>query len=151
MWDIDFVEANNVSQVKRQEELYHELRDELTGKYGRLADLVTATHFGVSFDAGFWPELADFATGRALALRPELADKLTQAESLARRYGFFHWELEFPEVFFGRNGEPLGEASGFDAVVAIRPGSASNCRRTSSSVRVPTRLRSRPAPVTASA
>lgn len=121
MWDIEFVEANDVAQVKAQESLHRELQAELSGKYGRLADLVTATHFGVTFDAGFWPELADFATGRTLSLRPELADKLKQAESLARRYGFFHWELEFPEVFFGRGGEPLGALAGFDAVIGNPP------------------------------
>src|ERR671916_429181 len=34
---------------------------------------------------------------------------------------FFHWELEFPEVFFGRDGRGLGEAAGFDAVVGNPP------------------------------
>lgn len=121
MWDIEFVEANNIAQVKAQEALYGELKAELSGKYGRLADLVTATHFGVSFDAGFWTEIADFATGRTITLRPELAEKLTEAETLAKRYGFFHWELEFPEVFFDKLGAPLDEAAGFDAVVGNPP------------------------------
>ncbi len=34
---------------------------------------------------------------------------------------YFHWELEFPEVFFDEYGRPKGDAAGFDAVVANPP------------------------------
>jgi hypothetical protein len=34
---------------------------------------------------------------------------------------YFHWELEFPEVFFDAYGRPKGEAAGFDAVVGNPP------------------------------
>ena len=46
---------------------------------------------------------------------------LSEAADLAARERFFHWELEFPEVFFDRHGQPLGEHGGFDAVIGNPP------------------------------
>jgi hypothetical protein len=46
---------------------------------------------------------------------------LAEAEAIAERERFFHWELEFPEVFFDRHGRSLGEAAGFDVVVGNPP------------------------------
>jgi hypothetical protein len=45
---------------------------------------------------------------------------LDKAESLAKQKHFFHWELEFPEVFFDRNGQRLRNP-GFGAVVGNPP------------------------------
>jgi hypothetical protein len=46
---------------------------------------------------------------------------MDQVETLANDQNFFHWDLEFPEIFFERNGRPLGERAGFDAVVGNPP------------------------------
>lgn len=40
---------------------------------------------------------------------------------LASDHGFFHWELEFPEVWFDEHGRPLGQEAGFSAVVGNPP------------------------------
>ena len=49
------------------------------------------------------------------------ADRLLQAaEAAANRHRFFHWELEFPEVFFDADGRRRPDA-GFDAVVGNPP------------------------------
>jgi len=45
---------------------------------------------------------------------------LVRAEKTAHQRRFFHWELEFPEVFFNDDGTPR-EASGFDAVIGNPP------------------------------
>ena len=42
------------------------------------------------------------------------------AEAVASKRRFFHWELEFPEMFFTPSGEPLASA-GFDAVIGNPP------------------------------
>lgn len=34
---------------------------------------------------------------------------------------YFHWELAFPEVFFDRHGQSLGDDAGFDAIVGNPP------------------------------
>jgi hypothetical protein len=40
---------------------------------------------------------------------------------LAKRKHFFHWELEFPNIFFDSRGQPLGERAGFDVVIGNPP------------------------------
>ena len=47
-------------------------------------------------------------------------DYLNRADEAARSHRFFHWELEFPEVFFDRTGRRLARP-GFDAVVGNPP------------------------------
>jgi hypothetical protein len=46
--------------------------------------------------------------------------RVEHARRLAERLRFFHWTLEFPEVFFDRIGSPRADA-GFDAVVGNPP------------------------------
>ncbi|HSH81588.1 MAG TPA: TaqI-like C-terminal specificity domain-containing protein [Herpetosiphonaceae bacterium] len=121
MWLIEGSAGLTVAEVKEQERIYAGLRETLTRKYGRLADLVTATHFGLEVDATMWQPLADFATGRTVAALPKFTAWLQQADAIAGERRFFHWELEFPEVFFDRHGQPLGEQAGFDAVVGNPP------------------------------
>ena len=117
--------AQTVEEVKEQEAVYAQLHDALVGKYGKLADLVTATHFGVGIDRAQWPSLADYATGRSFIVPQKQAAEYTglmeAAEELARRDRYFHWELEFPEVFFNHRGEPKGDGAGFDAVIGNPP------------------------------
>ena len=45
---------------------------------------------------------------------------LIRAEKSAHERRFFHWELEFPEVFFNDDGTPR-ESPGFDAVIGNPP------------------------------
>jgi len=107
--------------VREQERLYASLRKDLTRRYTRLADLATATSFGVEVDPSLWKPLTDFATGRAPYAPLQFARWLEEAEVLASEKRFFHWELEFPDVFFDRQGRPLGDDAGFDAVVGNPP------------------------------
>jgi len=121
MWLIEGRPGNTLADVKEQEEIYATLRAELYGKYERLANLTTATHFGVTVDAALLKPLVDYATGRAVAEVPRFKEWLDASMQAAARYRFFHWELEFPEVFFDRHGRSRGERAGFDAVVGNPP------------------------------
>ena len=124
MWTIEETAGATIEEVKEQERVHDELRQMVTRRYGRLADLVTAQHFGLSIppDPALWQGLADYATGRAVAATArEYPAWLEEAETLAERHRFFHWELEFPEVFFDRHGQSLGPAAGFDAVIGNPP------------------------------
>jgi hypothetical protein len=86
--------------------------------------------------AWFWPADVDRMTAQAWpafsgSLRgspSELPDRLERqwraaAAAAAERERFFHWELEFPEVFFDEDGEPRREP-GFDAVIGNPPWAA---------------------------
>lgn len=121
MWLIETSPAQSVSEVKQQERTYSELRQQLTSKYTKLANLVSATHFGVMVDLALWQPLADYATGR-ISIAPTQFDAWLQAaNSAASAFHFFHWELEFPEVFFNRHGQPKGAEGGFDVVIGNPP------------------------------
>jgi hypothetical protein len=60
MWLIEENDAACVDQVKAQERAYTEIRRQLIGKYGRLADLLTARHFGIEVPADLWTATVDF-------------------------------------------------------------------------------------------
>lgn len=62
----------------------------------------------------FWPpeELGCVPLPSSFAIPDEKTRRV--ADSIARSKGFFHWELEFPDVFDGRRG-------GFDAVLGNPP------------------------------
>jgi type I restriction-modification system DNA methylase subunit len=122
MWSIEENPGLDVQQVKRQEREYYELRERLNNKYGALADLVTAQHFGLSIDLdpGQWKALRDFATGRVVGAVSQFHGWLSVARETSRELRFFHWPLEFPEVYFDRQGQ-LKEDRGFDAVVGNPP------------------------------
>jgi hypothetical protein len=121
LWLIEDNRAETVADVKQQEQLYAAVRAALNRKYGRLADLATATRFGLAVADALWGPLAEYAAGKGVAAFPKFDALLAQADDLARRQRFFHWELEFPEVFFDRHGQPLGARGGFDAVIGNPP------------------------------
>ncbi len=121
MWLIERTAGNTIDEVKEQERVYATLQASLTRKYGRLANLVTAGSFGLEIDPAFWNTLADYASGRVMTAPPRLVEWLDSASRLAESMHFFHWELEFPEVFFDKHGYPLADTAGFDAVVGNPP------------------------------
>jgi type I restriction-modification system DNA methylase subunit len=131
MWRIEESPAETVEEVRYQESIYTKLRGDLTSQYVRLANLITATHFGVKADIypEFWSSLVEYAALNSQAAN-EAADQnaalskyrewLDAAAKEAEEQRFFQWELEFPEVYFDRWGRPLDDA-GFDVVVGNPP------------------------------
>jgi hypothetical protein len=121
MWLIEGISGLTLADVKQQEQLYLALRDTLTRRYAALADLATARRFGLQVDPELAPRLAEYAVGNSVARFPQFDALLTQVATLARQHRFFHWELEFPEVFFDNHGYALGEKAGFAVVVGNPP------------------------------
>src|SRR5581483_6049138 len=120
MWLIEETAGNTLAEVREQERLYADLRAELTRKYQKLADVAAARDFGLNVDATLWKGLSDYLARGGFAV-PQYATVLKEAEAQAEAQHFFHWDLEFPEVFFDRHGQPLGERGGFDAVIGNPP------------------------------
>ena len=121
MWMIEVNPAQTITEVKEQEQTYKEVRQKLTDKYSRLANIVSATHFGVIVDQTLWKPLSDYATGRTSIAPPQFDAWLQSAVAVADNLHFFHWELEFPEVFFNRYGNHKGADAGFDVVIGNPP------------------------------
>jgi hypothetical protein len=103
------------------EDLYAEIRaDPLYGRLRAMATVHTASQFALSVPGDATERMA-----RAIEDEDDWADiKDTDwfraAQAMADDEGFFHWELEFPEVFFDMDGERMASA-GFDAVVGNPP------------------------------
>jgi len=71
--------------------------------------------------AGLLAELADHLHAGRSSLPPAVADGWLEAVAAAAGAArFFHWTLEFPEVFFTADGSPRPDA-GFDAVIGNPP------------------------------
>ena len=124
-------------EVKQSASEYTQAREELSG-YQIVMDLLVAKHFG--FPKA--PDLLEYAQELDLSNYERFLNSLdddterklvNKVEALARQpdHRFFHWEIEFPEVFFGfsdteqrhlkhKNKREDGSA-GFDAVVGNPP------------------------------
>jgi hypothetical protein len=68
-----------------------------------------------------WGALEHAVSGHPSGLPPPVEHRWRDMlEAAARRQRVFHWEIEFPEIFFGATGAPL-ETPGFDAVLGNPP------------------------------
>ena len=117
---------DTLAQVRAKERAYAELtgRDGALSRWKRIAHLWCAAWFadaGSAAPASAFGSLSDAAlTGRsALPLRTT-ARYLDEAETIGEARRLFHWELEFPEVFFDPDGTRRLDA-GFDAVIGNPP------------------------------
>jgi len=119
------IEANpaaNIADVKAQEGVYAALQDTLTKRYGRAADAVTATYYGMNYALSEWQGFRDWLTRDGESFSMSAFEILQeQAATIAAQKRFFHWELEFPEVFFDATGQAKGVNAGFDAVIGNPP------------------------------
>jgi len=91
------------------------------GKHGK-ADVDKAIDFLRSPEAEEWYQHPD----RTNKLSDEQRTVVATAMQAAQQHGFFHWELEFPEIFFAPNPGAaqdikLKDNPGFDAVVGNPP------------------------------
>jgi hypothetical protein len=103
-------------------------RDTTLSKWKRIADLWCAHWFaeakgvpGAAVPPGLFSTLADaILTGQSALPAATTKRYLDAVETTSAAQRFFHWELEFPEVFFSVDGERLPTA-GFDAVIGNPP------------------------------
>jgi hypothetical protein len=87
------------------------------------ADLWCSTWFerGAATDGRTFRALLDRILRDDPSLPPHVAEPvLSRAAETARHERFFHWTIEFPEVFHDTSGSPLAEP-GFDAIVGNPP------------------------------
>jgi len=112
-----------ITDVKAQEAAYRELQQHFSEKYLSLANLGVALYYDLEISSDVWRLLADFALGRGseLTQSPRFKSWLDEANELAKRKHFFHWELEFPNIFFDHQGQFLSEYAGFDVIIGNPP------------------------------
>jgi hypothetical protein len=117
--------SDTVDQVRAKERALTALNreDGPLAKWKRIADLWCACWFAPPprLPASAFAVLADaILTGRCELPERAVGRHLADAAAIAAEHRFFHWELEFPEVFFNAAGEWLADA-GFDAVLGNPP------------------------------
>ena len=115
-----------LENVKAQEAAYEELRQRFSDKYLYLAHLGAALYYNIEVSDEVWRALANYALGKVSDYTPEveahftaLLEQATKLSTDGKR--FFHWELEFPDIFYDHNGQPRGDKAGFDVVIGNPP------------------------------
>ncbi|HDY66430.1 MAG TPA: hypothetical protein ENH85_01420 [Candidatus Scalindua sp.] len=116
---IERLPSDTVEQIRRKENLYRDFRNRVT-RFQDVADVWTSIYFGNVLN------LANYQTLQNKLRSPDeewvsLGNEswFKRAKETAKEKRFFHWELEFPEIFF--EGHKRKEDSGFDAVVGNPP------------------------------
>jgi len=119
--------GDSIERVREKERALAALnrRDSVLMDWKRVADVWCAPWFqeasGTRVPPSAFPAISDAILHGAGALpRTSIERYLEIAASIAASRRFFHWELEFPEVFFATDGSRLPDA-GFDAVIGNPP------------------------------
>jgi len=115
--DIERVVTRQREDVETKKEKLETI-ERILRPYRELCELYTGVYFENEFSEDDYSRLVtEFQPDAWDAFR----EKYNVAKVLARTSGrrFFHWELEFPEVFFEENGGK--ENPGFDAVIGNPP------------------------------
>ncbi|MEZ4556564.1 MAG: hypothetical protein R2854_08975 [Caldilineaceae bacterium] len=137
MRQVGFQPDNTVQQVRDSAAFYRQASDYLA-PYKRILDVYTSRWFGnTPSKQGYDPTIEFLQRDDIEAWLKDPATPLPNdymdaqqvadiAEQAAADKRFFHWELEFPEVFFapstpGGQDVELREGGGFDAVVGNPP------------------------------
>lgn len=118
--------GNTLQEVKQQETAYSRLREQFVGQYQDIMNLGVALFYNIPVEPRLWGAHAAYAIKPPERQKDTLgAEQLARITRLARDLGqkrsFFHWELEFLDIFFEQDGTPKGEHAGFDAVVGNPP------------------------------
>ncbi|TKX55501.1 restriction endonuclease [Halorubrum sp. SP3] len=121
MADLLAYDNDSLESVKSMEELYDEIRDDpLYTRLFELANVHTAEEFGVDVPEDAYEQMAGAIEDEADWAEIREEPWFKSAQATAAEQDFFHWELEFPEVFFDADGERMPEA-GFDTVIGNPP------------------------------
>jgi hypothetical protein len=109
---IEGVSTDTLDAAREKERRWREIADRIMPPYRHVADLWLAPWFGVDLDQDTYARAIDL---------PAEAERLRAAHAaVLDPLRPFHWELEFPDVFFDADGHRRPDA-GFDAVVGNPP------------------------------
>ncbi len=121
MSDLLEIDNEKLEDIKSMEELYGEIRDDpLYQRLFEVTNVHTAQQFGLDVPDGVYEDMAMAIDDASEWADIQEEDWFNSAQEVADKQGFFHWELEYPEVFFDDDGEKL-DGAGFDAVVGNPP------------------------------
>jgi hypothetical protein len=125
-FSLETMANDTIEQVRAKERAFATLtaRNAALSRWKRIANLWCAAWFAAGDEAApasAYGALSDAVLIGRGALPATTANRyLAAADAVGECRRLFHWELEFPEVFFDRDGNRLPRA-GFDAVIGNPP------------------------------
>ena len=110
------------AEAEREKDHLYRVMDAVRDRFRAVANGWLAPYFGVAVTPEQY-ERAVHALRGANADWQALSDEawFKEAQAAARKKRFFHWQLEFPEIFFTPQGLKPEDERGFDAVVGNPP------------------------------
>jgi hypothetical protein len=115
-------------EIAEAHQVYDQLLDQVQ-PYKSLLDVWVSQYFGNKWARTTVESCVDAILDQNLAAMKKSNQesyKLAQDLASRRNKNFFHWELEFPEVFFRDNQRLSESVAGFDAVIGNPPYSSIN-------------------------
>jgi hypothetical protein len=113
-----------VAEVRESAERFAEYEDAMR-PYKRILDLWVSRHFGNEradyLLRQFGNQVLDVFRGHSDPSDEEQRTALERAVELSDAKTFFHWELEFPEVYYDLDRSTRKQNPGFDAVIGNPP------------------------------
>lgn len=113
-----------MEDVEKSQTLYAEFETAMQ-PYKRLLDLWASQHFGSAearnFLVLYGVDALAVARGENQKIDRKYQAAFDQSRQLWERMRFFHWDLEFPEVFIDLERQDWSETPGFDAVIGNPP------------------------------
>jgi type I restriction-modification system DNA methylase subunit len=124
--NIEETESKDIAIIKDKEsKWYNEVIPQLE-PYRTIADLWTSTYFGSAINKNEYLQISKLLLSKPAPKIKQVKElreyllKYKDAIEIAKVKKFFHWELQFPEVFFNENGS-FKINPGFDAVIGNPP------------------------------
>ena len=117
---IERMEGQTADDIHVMEQKLKQAQQTLS-THKEIADLWLSVHFGNSVERGNYHKALKALGSRQANVNISTSLSSHQgAQRLAEHYRYFHWEIEFPEVFRDEIGNEL-ENPGFDAIVGNPP------------------------------
>ena len=117
--EIEQMPSDTIEQIKQKEKIYENIM-KIMQRFKEVADVYTSIYFENDVPSDEYIEMLQSISSLDDKWEEvEQRDWLKSAIDIAEERKFFHWELEFPEIFF--EGGKVKENPGFDTVVGNPP------------------------------
>ena len=117
---IERMEGQTADDIHVMEQKLEQAQQTL-GKHKEIADLWLSVHFGNNVARSNYHKALKALASRQTNVNVSTSlSSYRKAQKLAEHYRYFHWEIEFPEVFRDKFGNEL-EDSGFDMIIGNPP------------------------------
>jgi hypothetical protein len=115
---IEKMPSESLEDIKNKGQILENLNKWRLDHWREIANLWTSTYFGVELSSSIYQQVCNsILTGKIGVYSSKFLD---QSRPISKERCFFHWELEFPEVFFDEFGREK-DNPGFDVVVGNPP------------------------------